>query len=123
MKSILKITVFACLVIINFGCAHIGFFGKPSFSSKNNYIKANPNLTSEIKEAILSATIVEGMSKEDVLVSVGKPDYIVGEERTHGLYDEDWYYDASVFAFHQRRYIRFGLDKSVVFDNSNIKEE
>ena len=64
MKLRLLILGLAIMVSIS-GCAT---------KRRHQYINSHPDLSEEIKDCILSHNIVKGMSKEQVLLSIGKPD-------------------------------------------------
>jgi len=64
MKLRLIILGLAVMVLIS-GCAA---------KRRQQYINSHPDLPEEIKDCLLSRNIVKGMSKEQVLLSIGRPD-------------------------------------------------
>jgi len=61
---------------------------------RQRYINSHPDLPEEIKECILSRNIVKGMSKEQALLSIGKPDKKDTYENYFGI-TEIWAYGDS----------------------------
>ena len=84
MKLRLLILGLAVMVTIS-GCAA---------KYRQRYINSHPDLSEEIKECILSRNIVRGMSKEQVLLSIGKPDKKDTYENYFGI-TEIWAYGDS----------------------------
>lgn len=78
------------------GCAAIS---KPLIKSDHNfrqeYVSRHPELSEEIKQAILNAKVIKGMTKEQVVASWGKPSKI-NEPFTNqfgNYYGESWEYN------------------------------
>ena len=94
--DIKKLLIFLFLFTF-LGCASIRPFGIPSFSSRQKYVQTNSRLPGSIRQAILEGQVVEGMTKEQVMATWGKPS--VAEKSSNGPYawrydkdGEDWWY-------------------------------
>ena len=72
------------------GCASTRPFGVPDFSSRQKYVQSNLRLSGDIKQAILDGRIVNGMTKEQVLATWGKPSN--SNDQWYGKYGEGWWY-------------------------------
>ncbi len=94
--AIKKLLIFLFLFAF-LGCASTRPFGVPSLSSRQKYVQANPGLSEGVSQAMLEGRIVEGMTREQVIATWGKPS--VAEDSSKGPYaerydkdGEDWWY-------------------------------
>lgn len=89
-------TLMMLVVLTITGCAAMS---KPLIKSNQNsrqeHVSSHPELSEEIKQAILQAKVVEGMTKGQVVASWGKPSKI-NEPFTNqfgNYYGESWEYN------------------------------
>ncbi|MBL7130966.1 MAG: hypothetical protein ISS45_06170 [Candidatus Omnitrophica bacterium] len=99
------------------GCASSGPLLKPDIDSRQGYVMNHPELSYEIKQAILEGRVIEGMTKDDVRASWGEPDEIFdfSKDRNAWWYEEDregWIYRAFPLSLEPTR--------SVTFKNSKV---
>ncbi len=85
------------ILLLFVGCAAKGPFFKPKESSKNIYLNSHPEIKEQIRQAIISGDIILGMSKDDVIVTWGKPDRIFPEGVPRFKYEpppwnEQWFW-------------------------------
>ena len=69
---------------------------KTHFSSRQEYISRHPELGEEIKQAILGAKVIKGMTKNEILATWGNPDRVSNhstDPRWFEKGEEDWEYD------------------------------
>ncbi|MCB9771321.1 MAG: hypothetical protein H6754_02055 [Candidatus Omnitrophica bacterium] len=103
--------------LIFIGCASSSPFVKPSQNSARVYLKAHPELDSDVKQAISNGNIILGMSKNDVLAVWGKPDTIFLKDKPRFKYEpppwnEQWVWKGAFFrTFSQDCTITFSDDK------------
>ena len=101
--KVMKLVIIILLLFIFTGCATTGPLFKPSYNTRLEYINAHPELSQEIKQAILEGRVIEGMTKEDVIATWGKPDKVTFMRENKDSYfyteewDEVWYYKDTLF--------------------------
>lgn len=103
------------------GCATTTQAKMPDYNSRQLYVENHPELSSEIKQAILKGRVIEGMTKQDVLATWGEPSRVSGYDEPEGVYGEDWYYDQPFYSFASRKYVRFGVDGIVNYVSERYK--
>lgn len=109
-------------------CATTSQAKMPNSESRKNYVEAHPDLSLEIKQAILEGKVIEGMTKEDVLATWGEPNekYRYSEHKRsidamdEKINDEAWYYDC-FFCFTPHKFVRFGIDGIVNYVSVDYK--
>lgn len=65
---------------------------------RETYIEQSPHLDITMKDLILKGKVVEGMYKEDVFASLGKPENKVQYATDFGI-KEEWIYEESICHF------------------------
>lgn len=85
------------------GC--ITYYKTPALSLRQKYVASNQNLSQEIGRAITEGRVVNGMTKEQVLVSWGKPN---DTNKYHG--EESWYYNRPSLSFAPKKVVGFNKD-------------
>lgn len=83
------------------GCALNSPLLKPGQSSRQEYVNSHPELSPDIKQAILDGKVIKGMTKEDVRISWGQPTTIddFSADPKAWWYEEDsegWWYKGLV---------------------------
>lgn len=74
--------------------------------SREAYVQAHPELSPQVKEAILRGEAVAGMTPEQVTVSCGSPNLVTQEKDKGGKYCSLWGY--------KRYTVVFGEDNKVI---------
>jgi outer membrane protein assembly factor BamE (lipoprotein component of BamABCDE complex) len=115
----LILSIFVIFLIFLSGCATSGPLLRPSFNSRQEYVRNHPRLSPEIKQAILEGRVIKGMTKEDVRASWGEPTRIKDftTDPNAWWYDknsEGWWYQASPLSLEPTRFIEF--KKGIVVD-------
>lgn len=118
MNLAVKIMMILSLSLLLCSCATISQAKMPNYESRNNYIAMHPELSSEIKQAILKGKVIEGMTKQDVLAAWGEPSKIhkygehkrLVDEADENTHDESWLYDQPFYSFAPRKFVRFDID-------------
>ncbi len=87
------------VLILTNGCASAG----------TKYIRSHPGLKPEVVQAISGKTITHGMTKEQVLLSVGAP------EKTHGYVKDGRLIELWIYS--EFRWLRF---EEIMFDNGIV---
>ena len=110
---------FYCLLFmwIILGCGSTALAGMPNSASRKAHVESHPNLSSEIKQAIIKGKVIEGMTKEDVLATWGEPTekYKYSEhkraidENDFITHDEFWSYKPPFFSFKPKKFVRFNI--------------
>jgi hypothetical protein len=70
---------------------------KDDTTRRVQYLVDHPDLSPEIKKAIVHGDVLAGMTESDVRASIGEPDEISSTEVAHGT-DEQWYYKTGPLA-------------------------
>jgi outer membrane protein assembly factor BamE (lipoprotein component of BamABCDE complex) len=96
------------MVFLLAGCTTVGQTLKNDFNARQEYVKNNSELSSEIKDAILDRKVIKGMTKSDVLAVWGKPSRTYLE--TSG---ESWFYDQSFFSLCPWKLVSFTSEGKV----------
>ena len=85
--------------------------GQAAASRQNSYLESNPEISKEVRFAILNGLAKKGMTKEELTASLGKPD----------LMDQEG--ECEVFVYNepkaQRYYLEDGILKGTVFRKKN----
>ncbi len=94
------------------GCAANGPLIKPNHNSRQGYINQHPELTQEIMQAILEGEVIAGMTKEQVVVSWGKPSKTddFSTDPNAWWYDprgEGWWYKPFPISLEPTRFVKF----------------
>ena len=79
---------------------------KAAVDARERYIKSNPLLSADIKDAIRKGEVMRGMSQDDVIVSFGEPqrkNVSVGE---WGKKEQWVYYDSRIYLYFQNGTLR-----------------
>lgn len=102
----------ALLAFPTLGCATGGPIMKPSLTSRQEYVQNHPELSPEIKQAILAGQVINGMTKEAVRVSWGEPTRIkdFGTNPQAWWYERDsegWWYKAFPLSLEPTRFVEF----------------
>lgn len=89
---------------------------KNDLAKKNEYINTHPNLSQEIKDAILSYNVIIGMAQDDVIATWGNPVNVTRNTSPLGIFDV-WYYDipAENFAYTRHFCLSFQNGKLINF--------
>ncbi|MDD3375052.1 MAG: hypothetical protein PHY73_04945 [Candidatus Omnitrophica bacterium] len=104
------------------GCVSTKPFGVPDRNSRQEYVQANPEISDNIKKAILEERIVVGMTKEQVAATWGKPSSIDDSNdgshlKVHGKEEESWWYRSF---FGSTYFVDFNFGK-VVYSSSQLR--
>jgi len=83
-KLILSVLSLTVVLMILVSCAAVAKLYPPTASKRTKYVKANPDLTPEIKALILSGDIAIGMTMAQVMASRGRPWDINKTTTAHG---------------------------------------
>ena len=80
------------------GCAVSGPLLKPNQDHRREYVYKHPELSEEIKQAILKGKVIEGMTKKDVTAVWGDPSDILNLKypRHYKENEEGWYYKGTL---------------------------
>ena len=103
------------ILFILFGCATSGPLIRPNQSSRQEYISNHPELSSDIKQAILNCRVIKGMTKEDVKMSWGEPTRVKDFSRDpnawwYDKYGEGWWYKPFPLSIEPTRFVKFKKD-------------
>lgn len=128
MKKLFLITiiVFSSLFVLTIaGCAANGPLLKPSQKTRSQYVERYSELTAEIKQAILRGKVIEGMTKEDVMASWGRPsetdDFSANSKAWWYEPDgEGWWYKPFPISLEPTRFVKF-KEGIVVYFSENYK--
>ena len=88
-KLILSVLSLAVVFMILVSCAAVAKLYPPTASKRRQYVAAHPELTDEVKAAILSGDVVIGMTMEEVIASRGRPWDVNRTTTAYGT-DEQW---------------------------------
>ena len=74
------------------GCATSGPLSRPNQSFRQEYLNSHPELSPQIRQAILEGKVIKGMTKENVMASWGEPTKInyVTQDKSSFWYTEDF---------------------------------
>ena len=76
--------------------------GQAAASRKNSYLESNPDTAEDIRFAILNELVKKGMTKEELMASLGKPDLIDQEG------------ESEVFVYNNREVQRYYLKNEIL---------
>ena len=114
MKNILKLIIIegGIFLLAVTGCAANGPLIKPDRNTRQGYASQHPELSAEIRQAILEGNVIKGMTKEEVIASWGKPSRTVdfGAETNPSFYDpgvEGWWYKPFPISLEPTRFVQF----------------
>ncbi len=118
MNPVVKNMMILSLSLLLCSCATTSQAKMPDYESRKNYVEIHPELSAEIKQAVLEGKVIEGMTKQDVLASWGQPGRIhkysehkrLVDEADMKTHDEAWYYEQPFYSFAPRKFVRFGID-------------
>jgi len=93
----MKKLIFVIPIIFIMGCATLNQWAglPPPFKNRQNYIKENPSLPENFKDAILNARVTIGMTENQVRASLGYPKYVSTTTTSYGEI-EQWVYGDDV---------------------------
>lgn len=69
---------------------------KTKLTSRQNYVNSHSELSDGIKQAIIQAKVIKGMTKEEVLATWGKPSRVSNSSTDPRFYEKDeegWEYN------------------------------
>jgi len=110
---IMTLIVFSFILsFTTIGCSATGPLLRPTINSREEYIMSHPELSLEIKRAILEGRVIKGMTKDDVRASWGGPSKIddFSSDPNAWWYDENgegWWYKAFPLSFEPTRFVKF----------------
>ena len=82
----MKLTYYLLIsILLLSGCA--------SFSYRQRYLDSHPNITAEMKHNITHRNVSIGMTKEQVIASIGSP-WRINKSYHYGVQSEQWVYEA-----------------------------
>lgn len=93
------------ILLVVISAIFVGACAPTLSQTREDYVKANPNLDPQIKEAILSGKAIPGMTAEDVKASCGSPN-IATRGAEAGKYCDYWGY--------KRYSVTFGPEGKVI---------
>ena len=111
-----KILLYSGFFIFTFvGCT----MARPGLESRKNFLQTRGFINQEIKQAILEGKVIEGMTRDEVQASWGKPNEISDATTSKFLIEgeESWEYERS-FAIPIHIHFKNGTVESV---NDSIK--
>ncbi|MCX5697567.1 MAG: hypothetical protein NTU54_06355 [Candidatus Omnitrophica bacterium] len=116
LKVIIPMIISLSLLLC--GCVTTSQAKMPNYEARKSYVETHSELAVEIKQAILKGKVIEGMTKQDVLVAWGEPSKIhrysehkrLVDETDENTHDESWLYDQPFYSFAPRKFVRFGTD-------------
>lgn len=112
LKSIISIMTAAISLTIIMGCAANWPLLRPNQDSRREYVNTHPQLSEEIKQAILDGKAIKGMSKDDVEASWGEPTSTKDFSTNPNAwwYDkegEGWWYKPFFLSFEPSIFVKF----------------
>lgn len=112
LPFILLIIFVITLLFTTILCAANDLVLKPNQYSRREYVNNHPELSPEIKQAILEGKVIEGMAKDDVIAAWGEPTTIddLSTNKNAWWYEENsewWYYKASFFSSERSKSVKF----------------
>ncbi|MBL7130969.1 MAG: hypothetical protein ISS45_06185 [Candidatus Omnitrophica bacterium] len=115
--DIKRLYLIRTLVIFSFiflltilGCASSGPLLKPDMDSRQGYVMNHPELSYEIKQAILEGKVIKGMTKDNVRASWGEASEVIDITKTRfytGKSEESWIYRPFPFSLEPIREVAF----------------
>jgi outer membrane protein assembly factor BamE (lipoprotein component of BamABCDE complex) len=121
MNTKIKFQIVILLFFMIIGCATTSQAKAPNGESRKYYVETHPGLSPEIKQAILKGKVIEGMTKQDVLVTWGEPSRLLKYDEPDEEHGEHWYYDQPFYSFAPTRYVGFDINGIVNYLSKSYK--
>ena len=116
----MRFWLIGCISLLFVGCAAARPLSSPDLPGRQTYVQSHPELSTEVRQAILEGRVTRGMTRDDVRASWGEPSKIDRFDTN----PNEWWYEKDAETWHYKgAFLRFaGPDRYVSFKSGIVVE-